>query len=195
MGIMKELGTHFRGSPTGSQAGYGGRGGFVRIKSLFFDREAVIRQMDAASHRVLNHFGGLCMKIARNSIRSRHAVSSPGQPPSSHVGATNRLIRKAHKAAGTAPPKLSRGIKEIYYSWDAKPRSVVIGPIKFNSSQLAATHGPAGDFLNVLELLEYGGSAVRKGRFCTYRARPFMGPAFDKASEKLPAMWANSVTR
>lgn len=184
-------------------------GEFFRIKSMFFDRTAVKHMLDRTSHRVLNWFGGKCMRIARNSIKSTDNISSPGSPPSSHVGAENKRIQAARKKAGLAPAKLSRGIKEIYYSYDPSRLSVVIGPIAFNSSELAGSHGRRGENITTLQLLEYGGTAYRRVRpielggetywvrhpafppiRCTYRARPFMGPAFDKAEEELPAMWA-----
>ena len=46
-------------------------------------------------------------------------------------------------------------------------------------------------------LLEHGGSTTlrRRGKRerATYRARPYMGPAFEKEQPKLPAMWRDSI--
>ncbi len=202
MGIMKSLSMDMRGP------GRGGQGQFARVKSMFFDRPAVQRMMSDRTRETLSHFGALTMRIARNSIRSRDAISSPGQPPSSHVGAENRRIRKRYQSQGLPPPKMHRGIKEIYYSFDPLTRSVVIGPIRFNSSELAKTSRRVGQNVTTLELLEYGGTAYRQvvpmelgGETfwvhspgapvtrCTYRPRPFMGPAYDTALDKLPQMW------
>jgi hypothetical protein len=206
MGYMKDLKEEMRDARRGRS------GQFARIKSMFFDRQAVKNMMDKRSREVLSHFGALCMRIARNSIRSSDSISSPGSPPSSHVGMENRRIRARAKAAGHHRPKLSTGIKEIYYSYDPSSNSVVIGPVPFNSSELSATAGSRGSNLTTLELLEYGGTAYRRVKQvefagekyfithpgfppvrCEYKARPFMGPAFDKAEEQLPAMWADSV--
>jgi len=207
MGVMKDLALAVRGERRG-----GGDAGFARVKSLFFDRQSVRLLLDDGTRRALNHFGAYCMRVARNSIKSRDSVSSPGSPPHSHVGAENRRIRTALRKAGKAPPKLSRGLKEIYYSYDPAARSVVIGPIRFNSSQLAGTHIRSGN-VTTPELLEYGGTAWRNvapmqirslgkvwvhspnlpPRRCTYRPRPFMGPAFEIARARLPSIWASSV--
>jgi hypothetical protein len=206
MGYMKDLKEELRDARRGRS------GQFARIKSMFFDRQAVKNMMDKRSREVLSHFGAKCMRFARNSIPSRNKISSPGQPPSSHVGMENRLIRKLAKAAGKPRPKLDTGIKEIYYSYDPSSMSVVIGPIPFNSSELSASAGSRGSNLTTLELLEYGGTAYRRvKRFdlggevfwihhpalppvrCEYKPRPFMGPAFDKAEEFLPGFWADSI--
>lgn len=206
MGFMQELAQLRR------DAGRGSQGQFAQIKSMFFDRQAVKKILDDRSRKVLNHFGALCMRIARNSIKSTFDVSQPGQPPSSHVGAQNKQIRKMYKDQGRPQPNLHRGIKEIYYSYDRQTQSVVIGPIRFNSSELSGTHKRVSDTLTTLELLEYGGTVMKQvapitlggvefwihspavpPRQCTYRPRPFMGPAFRLAEEKLPDMWAGSV--
>lgn len=134
-------------------------------KSMFFDRKAVTSRVDAAARKVLSKFGAFVRTSAKHSIRKRKAVSEPGSPPSSHVG----LLRKL-----------------IFFGYDAGRKSVVIGPTPL--------HGRA----EVPPLLEYGGKVRRRGRkgrpvMATYRARPFMGPAFEREKPRLPAMWAGSI--
>jgi len=133
--------------------------------SMFFDRRAVAGAVDRGTRRVLSKFGAFVRTTARHSIRKRKAVSEPGQPPSSHVG----LLRKL-----------------IYFGYDAARKSVVIGPT------------PLRGTAQVPPLLEYGGKARRRGRkgrqvMATYRARPFMGPAFEHEKPRLPALWAGSI--
>ena len=134
-------------------------------KSMFFDTAKVKKAVSSATRKVLSKFGAFVRTAARSSIRKRKAVSEPGQPPSSHVG----LLRKL-----------------IYFGYDPTRRSVVIGPTPL--------HGTA----EAPPLLEYGGRARRRGRkgrnvMASYRARPFMGPAFEREKPKLPAMWRDSV--
>jgi len=134
-------------------------------RQMFFDRKAVTSRVDTATRKVLSKFGAFVRTGARHSIRKRKAISAPGSPPSSHVG----LLRKL-----------------IYFGYDPGRQSVVIGPTPL--------HGTA----EARPLLEYGGTARRRDRrgrrvVATYRARPFMGPAFEREKPKLPAMWANSV--
>ena len=134
-------------------------------KSMFFDTAKVKKAVSSGTRKVLSKFGAFVRTAARHSIRKRKAVSEPGQPPSSHVG----LLRKL-----------------IYFGYDPTRRSVVIGPTPL--------HGTA----EAPPLLEYGGKARRRGRkgrnvMATYRARPFMGPAFEREKPKLPAMWRDSV--
>ena len=134
-------------------------------KAMFFDRKAVTGAVDRATRKVFSKFGAFVRTTAKHSIRKRKAVSQPGNPPSSHVGLLKKLI---------------------YFGYDPGRKSVVIGPTPLRGTAEAPP------------LLEYGGTARRRGRkgknvMATYRARPFMGPAFEAEKPKLPAMWANSV--
>ncbi|MBT6485996.1 MAG: hypothetical protein HOK71_15220, partial [Planctomycetaceae bacterium] len=87
-----------------------------------------------------------------------------GQPPSSHTGLLKR---------------------NIFFVYEPNRSNVIIGPIQLNSG----TDAPA--------LLEHGGTVSgqrRKKRVrMTYRPRPFMGPAFERETPKLPQMWRDSV--
>jgi len=136
------------------------------FKQLFFDRQAVISKVDAASRKVLSKFGAFVRRSAKSSIRKRKKPAPPGSPPSSHTG----LLKKF-----------------IFFGYDTDARSVVIGPTRLN--QKGRGEAPP--------LLEYGGKTTLKRRGkrkrTTYKARPYMGPAFEKEKPQLPAMWRGSV--
>ena len=136
------------------------------VKQLFFDSPKVVRAVDRTTRRVLSKFGAFVRRTARSSIRKRKRTSEPGSPPSSHTGLLKRFI---------------------FFGYDAQKRSVVIGPERL--TQRGRGEAP--------HLLEYGGtgSVQRKGkrRRAKVRARPFMGPAFEKEEPKLAAMWRDSI--
>ena len=136
------------------------------ITKLFFDTKAVRGKVDAGTRRVLSKFGAFVRRTARSSIRKRKRISEPGSPPSSHTG----LLKKF-----------------IFFGYDPAQRSVVIGPERL--SQKGRGEAP--------HLLEYGGTGTveRRGRRrrAKVRARPFMGPAFEKEEPKLAAMWRDSI--
>jgi len=138
----------------------------MRITRLFFDRKAVTNRAGRATKRVLSRFGAYVRQTARRSIRKRKAVSPPGQPPSSHKGLLKRFI---------------------FFGYEPARQSVVIGPARL----AGRNRGEAPP------LLEYGGRTTlkRDGRRkrATYKARPFMTPAFEVNKKQLPSMWANSV--
>lgn len=136
--------------------------GLAQIKQLFFDKPAVTRAMDAASRRVLSRFGAYVRQEARHSIRPRRGTSPPGQPPYSHTG----LLRRS-----------------ILFGYDPGRQSVVIGPIRLESSPEAP------------RLLEYGGTKTVNGQVSHYRPRPFMRPAFAANLAKLPALWRDAILR
>ena len=133
-------------------------------RRMFFDRKTVVARVDRATRKVFSRFGAYVRTGAKSSIRKRKSVSPPGRPPSSHTGLLKKLI---------------------YFGYDRDRKSVVIGPTPLN----ATVEAPP--------LLEYGGRARRKRRgkayTARYQARPFMGPAFEREQQKLPAMWRDSV--
>ena len=140
----------------------------LKIKELFFDRAAIASAVDRGVRKVLSKFGAFVRTTAKHSIRKRKTVSRPGSPPSSHVGTLKNLI---------------------FFGYDPSQRSVVIGPASFAGKTGTAEAPP---------LLEYGGTAKRKNRKgkvvqATYKARPFMGPAFEEEKKQLPALWAGSI--
>lgn len=134
-------------------------------KGLFFDRQVVTSAAERGTRKVLARFGAFVRQSARTSIRQRKSISAPGQPPSSHTGLLKR---------------------NIFFVYSPESRSVVIGPILLNGKQTDAPR-----------LLEHGDMVVRRQRNravrMTYRPRPFMGPAFAREQQKLPALWRDSI--
>lgn len=129
------------------------------VKDLFFDRQKVIDAMDAASKIALSKAGAFIRTTAQRSMPKRKKSAAPGKPPSSHQGNLRKLI---------------------YFSYDPRSKSVVVGPTKFNDG-------------TVPHLMEFGGTAkvTHKGKSQTakYQPHPFMGPALTKEQANLPARW------
>jgi len=138
-------------------------------KANFFDREAVLKAVGRARVKVLSKQGAFVRTRARSSIRKRKRSSTPGSPPSSHVGL------------------LKTGEAGINFAYDHSADSVVIGPSLINR--------PTG----APETLEHGGDAeivdrkTGKSHSVHIQPRPYMGPALAAESPKFAAMWANSV--
>lgn len=149
----------------------------MNVKLLFFDRQAVASRADAATRKVLGHFGALVRKAAIASIKeappARHAP--PGSPPLSHVSARRRRINQRRKAEGKQPVRGGfKGLKHILYAYEPVNRSVIIGPASNRSRSIT-----------IPEILEEG--------MLNTAHRPFMGPAFEKIKPKLASLWASSV--
>ncbi len=164
-----------------------------QYKATFFDRDAVLKRLDRATIRALAKGGAFIRTHARSSMPKRKKTSAPGSPPSSHVG----LVKK-----------------HLFFGYDARTRSVVIGPALLNKPDRA-----------LLERIEKGGittvrtirvaARTRGGRLkktkngdvvfetrhsnsaenrtVTYQPRPFMGPALAAEAPKLAPLWRNSV--
>ena len=142
-----------------------------KIKELFFDRQAVLGRVDAATRKVLSRFGAFVRQAARSSIRTRKKSSEPGQPPSSHTG----LLKKF-----------------IFFGYEPDRRSVVIGPVRLSEKG----RGEAPSILEyggTAHLRQGSGGQATKSKRVRIQPRPFMTPAFEKEQPKLPAMWHDSI--
>lgn len=125
------------------------------------------------------------------------AVGKAGAASLSKAGAFIRRTAKGLMKSGGkknkvappgTPPRVHAGqLKDLlYFGFDTSKATVVIGPVKFGDGEAPG-------------LLEFGGTAQRKGRDGkshteTYRGNPFMQPALDENIPKLPDLWANSVS-
>jgi hypothetical protein len=164
----------------------------IKIRSLFFDREKIIKAMDRASRRALSRAGAFIRTAARSSIKTRAygTTSTPGQPPFDHTGFALQRENRRRKRLGQAKlvrkkTAFNQGIRAILFGYDDENKSVVIGPLKF---------GNKGDS-TVPSLLEFGGETTNhRGRQITIKPRPFMAPALKKELPNLPAKWRASVS-
>lgn len=125
----------------------------------------ILRMVTKTTKRALTGFGAYARAVARNSLGTGNAVSPPGQPPTSRTKMLKNSIR---------------------FGVDMARRSVVIGPVVLGVSKKVKGLVPP--------LLEYGGLTLlltkKKGwSRASYRARPFMGPAFIKSLPQLDQIW------
>ncbi len=101
--------------------------------------------------------------------------------------ARSSIRKRKRTSQPDSPPSSHTGLLKrfIWFGYDPNQESVVIGPARL--TQKGRGEAPS--------LLEYGGTARREKKRVRYKARPFMGPAFEKEQPQLPAMWRDSVPR
>ena len=138
----------------------------IKITQVFFDSAKVVRSVDKSTRKVLSKFGAFVRRTAKQSIRKRKKVSTPGKPPSSHTGLLKRFI---------------------FFGYDHKKMSVVIGPARLTDNN----RGAAPSILEFGGTALVKGKKRKKN--VTIQPRPFMGPAFEKEKPGLPSMWKDSV--
>ena len=121
----------------------------------------------------------------KNAMRRVLVKAKQGNVTSlGHAGAAIRLaarrsIRKSTAAAAEGrPPNTRRGQlrRSIMYAVDKQHGVVLIGPQYEVVGRSARAH-------------EFGGRYRRE----RYPKRPFMGPALEKLTPRLPRMWAGSI--
>lgn len=118
-------------------------------------------------------------KTLRRIRKSRGLYKSLQHAAASLRTIAQRLLRpkKGASSAGSPPHSRTKRLKHaILYSVDRDGQSAVIGPALSKIGRVGGVH-------------EHGG--FYKGT--KYDARPFMGPALEKAKPKLPKHWAGSV--
>lgn len=179
-------------------------------KALFFDRRAVQAAADAGRLRALRRFGAVVRRTAQTSMRYRKGPSAPGTPPSAHkskqLAALKKLGRAKHNGA------LLREL--LFYAYDPKTRSTVVGPLGFKArgtpipqlhefggerqaykGETMAVKNPAGRdekgrfYSRGVHLVKLAGKTLR------YPARPFMGPALKKSLPRFAASFKGTVSR
>lgn len=140
------------------------------MKSMFFDRPAVMKAVEAKERRVLMKVGAYVMTSAKSSIRSKRRPTK---------GRKRRGRPVKFSKPGEPPISWSRrGIKRIFYYWNREAQTVGVGPEQFGNVDITGT-------------LELGGLAkfkdpatgnMKQGR---WEPRPFMGPALEKNETKI----------
>ena len=191
------------------------------VKSMFFDRQAVIDAIGRGNVKTLGRAGAFIQRRAKASIRKRKRASLPGEPPSSHIGTLRNLI---------------------YFGFDTGTRSVVVGPtpvgaigrvpptlefggpsvVKKNPRRRQRRIGGGGE----IRLDGAHGKTTKRtrdGKWVTYtklttqaqadranqlneelygpeyiggkpiEARPYMGPSLRAETPNLPTLWASSI--
>ena len=140
----------------------------VKSQFAFFDTKKVTSSVDRMRIRGLAQAGGYVRTTAKRSIRTRKAISVPGKPPSSHSGE----------------------LKKIFFGYDSRSDSTVVGPLKFKKG-------------NVPEVLEHGGTTTvyqrnkQTGRLDKKRIkikpRQYMQPALVKTAPRFPGVFKGKL--
>jgi hypothetical protein len=142
---------------------------FKSAKSTFLDSRIIISQSDKVKNKALPRFGAFVRRRAMSSIRRRKKISNPGKSPTNQTGLLKRTI---------------------FFSYRKSEGTVVIGPALLSQKN---------NNRRALEALEFGGTFPRKiNRYkrrvqARYRARPFMGPAYEKEKSNLPRIWEQAA--
>jgi hypothetical protein len=124
MGVMKRLATdRMLGVPDSA-----------RITKCFLDRERVIARIGRAAAQTLAKAGAFIRRTAKGKIRYAKSVSKPGGPPHAH---------ESQKGGKDSPLR-----ELLYFAYDERSNSVVVGPTPFR--------GPA----IVPRTLEMGGTVA-----------------------------------
>jgi hypothetical protein len=172
------------------------------MKASFFDRQAVIKSVERVEHRTMSRSLAYIRTTARTRVlRRRKKASQPGSPPS------------VHSRDNVAT------LKNIWFAYDQRRSSGVVGPLKLNGSR-SAYASPNGN--TVPGLLEGGGTMtvteesfksenkyrpVRSSRrtdkrkkyrrrIINVRPRPFMQLALDREIQNgnVVSAWSNVVS-
>ncbi len=160
-------------------------------KGNFFDRKAVMDRVGPAKVKVLSRQGALVRRIMQRSMRKRKGAAPPGQPPNAHQGDLK---------------------DKLYFAYDERSDSVVVGPVKLGKSDVPETldkggvitirgiRNRKGEFVP-LRLLppEVRVKVVASGKYTTqtvkFQARPFSQPALVKAAPYLAKEWQGAVKK
>jgi hypothetical protein len=151
----------------------------------------------------LSRFGAVVRRVAQTSMRYRKSASPPGSPPSAHKSKRLAALKKAGRAKHNGA--LLREL--LFFAYDPKTASVVVGPLGFKArgTPVPALHEHGGErqankgesMLAKGKRRRPGGAEVVSlaGKTLRYPPRPFMRPALDKAAPKFAEKFRGTVTR
>jgi hypothetical protein len=163
-----------------------------RATAALFDTDKVTDRIDRVKRRFLFTFGAYVRTRARQSIKSggkSNKRSKPGDPPKFHT------------------PFLKKG---ILFAVNTSRESVVIGPVVVpteHGGPGALSALEEGGMVSIREIVGGGGGGRNaSGQFkkkkrlrftgkmtrTRIKARPFMGPAFEKEKANISTIWRKS---
>jgi len=187
----------------------------VKVKTKI-EAERVVVKTRKASISNLRQAGAYIRGIARKSIKLSPKYAPPGKPPRSRKGRLKDAIifavekeqqlvvvgptatevgqiGRTHEQGGTEPPKTKKARKP---NWKLDVGGH--GPVRDDTTGLGfaklkseAQVERAKRIAPTVQSKEAQATAQTKSR--KYPPRPFMGPAFNIAKERLPKLWAGSV--
>jgi hypothetical protein len=162
------------------------------VKKLFFDRAAVMKQINAQKRRYYAKSGATAMRTARRLIRKvvkAKTVQREGLTPVAYAAALKKERYRRASRPGQ-PPRSRTGLlqKNIFFAFDGPRGGVIIGPVKLGGKGL------------VPKVLEAGGFSQRRTRAGVMKRdriapRPYMAPALRKTKAELPQLLAESFRR
>lgn len=156
-----------------------------KMKAMFFDRQAVIRDLDRRERAALIRIGSFVRTRARSLIRSRKRKPKRGRPA--------KLSQQGEPPISWQKP----GLKNILFHYDSREKSVVIGPVQFNHGQDVPGLLELGGMNRITESRYYdrrmpwhpgewqNGPVETRQRSVNIEARPFMGPALEKEQDTI----------
>lgn len=185
----------------------------AKMKRAFFDRAAVIQQVDKDTLRFLRNAGGYGRKVARSSMKRKGKARKQPKNMNGRAGQKwqQEVTEQPSSPPGTPPfvhsDDENRSLKKILFAFQSSNKGVVVGPVLLQTARQFAIGAQP-----VPELLEKGGSqkvqekmiggrrwVPLRGRYrpgqptrtrtAKYSARPFMAPAQQKTKAKFPQLW------
>lgn len=162
-------------------------------KSLFFDRAAVIRDLDGTARRGLSKWGAFARRKVRRSLRKARMKKLSEMTKDERqryrirqdIAKREGLPRPKRPLAPSKPgepPRMRVGLikKLLFFAYDRDARSVVVGP--------AVIDRPTG----APETLEEGGYVETRSGRVRIEPRPYMKPVFDEMRPQLPRFLAGN---
>jgi hypothetical protein len=167
----------------------------------FFDRDAVVRQVDAKERKRLSMAGAFVRRTMKTLLRKKQKRKTLADLTEDEGDTYGRMVRYNashglpepkipffHHSKPGEPPRQGRNplVRDhVYFAYDPNTRSVVTGPATLN--------GTAG---NVPQVLDQGGQveSYRLKRMVTIEPRPFREPSLQANVDKFPELFRNLWT-
>ena len=110
------------------------------LKGQFFAKDEILDRLNKGRKKALKKMGAYVRRSARSSLRRRKKASTPGKPPSVHSQSDIATL------------------KAIFFTYDARTDSVVIGPLRLNTVDVIGANRTSFLRGSAPSLHEFGGT-------------------------------------
>ena len=168
--------------------------GIEVVKGFFFraEYERLLKATEAARYRELSRCGAYIRTTAMRSMRIKKGASGAGKPPNAHPSAASIAKKKAKKTKIT-----DAYLREmLYFGYDPKTKTVVVGPFGFKKSPVPHLHEFGGSLSVRERRVPFGNGGFRTvpGGIKDYPPRPYMRPALAKELPKFAHLFRGSIS-
>lgn len=174
----------------------------MKLKGVKFNPRAISGAVKHAKPSVMRKQAAIVRKTAAWSIRKRKMPSAPGQVPHSHTGFLKRFLRYDYDPTGDGAAVIGpKKTNQVFFDGDGQPVTGTIPNVLEFGGRITVAQvfkpwllGGRGKWVRIdLRSKRRVRGLKKRSKTINIAARPYMGPALEKAKDVLADFWGGQV--